>query len=263
MNISIVILTWNSEHYIERCITSILFCLADAVHSCEIFVVDSGSTDHTVAVLNSLVINAPFKLHLIRLSQNHGTTVSRNMALKKAMGDYVCVMDSDVEVRGSVFSDLIRLLQSDATIGLAVPKIYYPSGKWQKSHDIFPTFLHKIKRLFCLRSMEAREGNRDVCSNTVKDVDYAISAFWLFRRSLLDEVGLLDENIFYAPEDVDFCLRVWKSGYRIVYQPNTSIVHHTQEISRGLKFNKAKIEHIKGLFYLYSKHRYFFLSPKI
>jgi len=262
MNISIIILTWNSEHYIERCIISIISCLTDTVHSCEIIVVDNGSTDQTVAVLNSLVINDPFKLHLIPLTRNHGTTVSRNMALKIAHGDYVCVMDSDVEVSGDVFTDLTKLLQGDAAIGLAVPKIYYPSGKWQKSHDLFPTFLHKIKRLFFLRFMEASEGNEEANSNTVKDVDYAISAFWLFRRSLLEKVGLLDENMFYAPEDVDFCLRVWKAGYRIVYQPSACIVHHTQEISRGFKLNKAKIEHVKGLVYFYSKHQYLFTGPK-
>lgn len=216
VDFSIVILTWNSEQYIERCIASIISCLADTVRQCEIFVVDNGSTDQTVTVLKGMAINAPFSLHLIELAENHGTTVSRNMALSKAQGDYVCVMDSDVEVRGSVFTDLVTLLQNDASIGLAVPKIYYPSGKWQKSHDCFPTLLHKIRRLLFLRSMEASEGSEELQSNSVKDVDFAISAFWLFRWSLLEKVGLLDEKIFYAPEDVDFCLRIWNAGLRIV-----------------------------------------------
>jgi GT2 family glycosyltransferase len=235
--------------------------LADTARRCEIFVVDNGSTDRTVAVLNGMAIDDPFSMHLIQLAENHGTTVSRNMALKKATGDYICVMDSDVEVRGAVFIDLAALLQSDATIGLAVPKIYYPSGKWQKSHDCFPTVLHKIKRILFLRSMEASEGSEELQSNNLKDVDYAISAFWLFRRSLLEEVGLLDEKIFYAPEDVDFCLRIWKAGLRIVYQPSESIIHHTQEISRGWKLNKAKIEHLKGLVYYFIKHKYLVKKP--
>ncbi len=261
MKLSIVILTWNSERYIERCIASIISCLSDTVRQCEIFVVDNGSTDQTVAVLNSMAINAPFTLHLIQLAENNGTTVSRNKALSKVQGDYVCVMDSDVEVRGMVFTDLMALLENDATIGLAVPKIYYPSGTWQKSHDCFPTVLHKIKRLLFLRSMEASEGSEEERCNTVKDVDYAISAFWLFRRSLLDTVGLLDEKIFYAPEDVDFCLRIWQAGYRIVYQPSVSIIHHTQEISRGWKLNSAKISHMKGLVYFFMKHRFLFTPP--
>ena len=105
------------------------------------------------------------------------------------------------------------------------------------------------------------EGSEELQSNSITDVDYAISAFWLFHRSLLDKVGLLDEKIFYAPEDVDFCLRIWKAGYRIVYQPSACIIHHTQEISRGWKLNSAKINHLKGLVYFFIKHRYFMRKP--
>lgn len=262
VELSIVILTWNSEQYIARCIDSIMSSLSGAVHNCEIFVVDNGSKDQTVSILNSLAIVKPFELHLIQLSENVGTTVSRNMALGKVKGNYVCVIDSDVEVRAGVFSELTALLQNDPTIGLAVPKINYPSGKWQKSHDHFPTILHKVRRLICLRSMEAREGVEESNSTCTKDVDYAISAFWVFRRSLLEKVGLLDEKIFYAPEDVDFCLRIWKTSYRVVYHPNVSIIHHTQEISRGWKLNKAKISHLKGLIYFFVKHRYLFVPPE-
>lgn len=262
MNLSIVILTWNSEQYIAQCIDSIMSSLSGNVRNCEIFVVDNGSKDQTVSILSSLPIESPFELHLIQLTENHGTTVSRNLALRKVKGDYICVIDSDVEVSAGLFTDLVTLLQSDPTIGLAVPKILYPSGKWQKSHDRFPTILHKIKRLVCLRAMEASEGAEETNCTSIKDVDYAISALWLFPGSLIEKVGLLDENIFYAPEDVDFCLRIWKAGYRVVYQPSVSIIHHTQEISRGWKINSAKISHLKGLIYLFIKHRYIFVPPE-
>ena len=262
IDLSIVILTWNSERYITRCIDSIIYCLSGHVRSCEIYVVDNGSKDQSLKKLNGLIIEKPFNLHLIALKENKGTTVSRNLALRKVKGEYVCIMDSDVEVGQDVFSELITILANDESIVLVVPKIFYPSGNWQKSFDRFPTISHKIKRLFCLRSMEASEGAIEISASNCKDVDYAISAFWLFRRSLLEKVGLLDENIFYAPEDVDFCLRIWRAGYRIVYQPSVNIIHHTQEISRGFKLNKAKFEHLKGLIYFYKKYRYNFKRPK-
>ena len=87
------------------------------------------------------------------------------------------------------------------------------------------------------------------------DVDYAISAFWLFRGDLIEKVGVLDENIFYSPEDVDYCIRIKKQGYRIVYDPSVHIVHDAQEISRK-KLNKFFFSHLKGLFYLFKKHHY-------
>jgi GT2 family glycosyltransferase len=83
------------------------------------------------------------------------------------------------------------------------------------------------------------------------------------RKSLLDMVGPLDERIFYAPEDTDFCLRVWKAGFRILYVPSVTIVHHTQEISRGLQISRAKLSHMKGLVYYFFKHRYWLRRPRL
>jgi GT2 family glycosyltransferase len=74
-------------------------------------------------------------------------------------------------------------------------------------------------------------------------------------------VGLLDERIFYAPEDVDFCLRVWKAGLRVLCVPSVSVVHHAQEISRGPMINIAKLRHVQGLGYYFLKHRYLWRRP--
>ena len=72
---------------------------------------------------------------------------------------------------------------------------------------------------------------------------------------------MLLEKIFYAPEDVDYCLRIWKNGLGILFVPAITVIHNAQEISRGFKLNKATIEHIKGLGYLFWKHRYFLKKP--
>jgi len=92
-------------------------------------------------------------------------------------------------------------------------------------------------------------------------VDYAISAVWVIKKEVLKIVGLLDENIFYSPEDVDYCLRLWKAGYKIIYEPRVPVIHHTQEISRGFKLNSAMLNHIKGLIYYFRKHGYFLRRP--
>jgi GT2 family glycosyltransferase len=81
------------------------------------------------------------------------------------------------------------------------------------------------------------------------------------KKEVLKNVGLLDENIFYAPEDVDYCLRIWLAGYKVVYNSEVSAIHHAQEISRGLKINRATINHIKGLAYYFKKHKYILKCP--
>ena len=159
-------------------------------------------------------------------------------------------MDSDVELAPGLFSPLIEVLSADASSGMVVPKIVYPNGRWQKSIDRFPTLVHKVKRLLNLRKMESQEALVESDSEQVRVVDYAISAFWLFKREVFEKIGDLDEKIFYAPEDVDYCLRIWQAGFKIHYVPTVSVIHHTQEISRGFTLNRAKFSHLKGLFYL-------------
>ena len=261
MDLSLVILTWNSESYFRKCFDSVLESLNKSGLKCEIFIVDNGSRDGTVLLLREY-LQRHDNLQVIFLTENVGTTKSRNMVLRMCQGAYICILDSDVEIREEVFTRLItRLAKKDKT-GMVVPKIIYPSGKLQKSTDQFPTVFHKFKRFFFLRKIEEAEAIK-ISTDDEKSVNYAISAFWLFKKELLEKVGLLDENYFYAPEDVDYCLSIWKAGYEIYYQPKAEVIHHTQEISRGLKLNKAKKEHIKGLIYYFRKHRYFLRAPKL
>lgn len=262
IDISFIILTWNSAAYIEECFDSINFSLQSLGLQYEVIVVDNGSSDQTIEILKDCREKFPDIFKPIFLLHNMGTTLPRNIGLKQATGRFLCIMDSDVVLNDGLFPPLLARLEDNANIGMVVPKVLYPSGNWQKSFDQYPTMLHKLKRFFGLRKIEARQALNEINSQQVRAIDYAISAFWLFKRDTLEDVGYLDEKIFYSPEDVDYCLRVWKAGLKIIYDPAVSIVHHTQEISRGFKLNKAKISHLKGLLYLFYKHRYFFSPPQ-
>lgn len=261
-DVSFVILTWNSDRYITNCINSIISSLYDSSFEYEIFIIDNGSKDSTPDVLFELKNKFPEILNLIILDKNMGTTYSRNLGFKKARGKYICVMDSDVELFTGTVDKLIDNLETNSRIGLSVPKVLYPDGRIQKSTDCFPTIARKIFRYFFLKVIEAKQNGH---LNITKpfEVDYAISAFWLLKRAVVKNVGLLDEKIFYSPEDVDYCLRIWKKGFSITYDPTISIVHHTQEISRGFKINKAFISHVMGLFYIFRKHRYWFRALNV
>ncbi len=261
VDVSFIILAWNSETYLERCLGSISSAMSRVEISYEVLVLDNGSRDGTTRVLERLAAADPEHVRPQYRRTNLGTTKSRNLLCRAAIGDYLCVMDSDVELPAGVVETLLDHLRRDPRLGIVVPKIIYPSGTWQKSFDRFPTVLDKIDRFFRLRRIEAQQGAQ-VGSITVPfHIDYAISAFWLMPRSLFAGVGMLDERIFYAPEDVDLCLRIWRAGHRILYIPSVSIVHHTQELSRGFKLNRAKLSHIKGLAYYFLKHRYLFRRP--
>jgi GT2 family glycosyltransferase len=261
MRISFIVLAWNSGKYLERCFASVAGALRGGALDYEIRVFDNGSTDGTPELLQRLAAADPERIKPQSAATNLGTTRSRNLLCAAATGDYLCVMDSDVELQAGVVEALIRILQTEPRTGIVAPRVNYPDGRWQKSFDRFPTVLAKLNRFARLRAMERdeAEGVRDAVEPF--DVDYAISAFWLMRKSLFEEVGPLDERIFYAPEDVDYCLRVWKANYRILYVPTVAVVHHTQEISRGFRLNRAKLEHIRGLAYFFRKHGCFLRRP--
>jgi GT2 family glycosyltransferase len=84
--------------------------------------------------------------------------------------------------------------------------------------------------------------------------DYAISACWFMPREVFEHVGFFDEHIFYAPEDVDFCIRLKKAGYTIAYCPSVKVLHHCQRVS--YKNRSLALSHMRGLLYLFKKHRY-------
>lgn len=257
MDFSVVILTYNSESYIETCLRSLISSFNDNDASYEIFVIDNGSVDRTRAIITQVRDDMSGNIQLILFDYNTGTTFSRNQGLKRATGDRIIIMDSDAYTSPEIIMQLGRYLDTNPQCGMAVPKLTYPDGRFQISTDEFPTLWHKIKRFFFLKKME---GNESQNNPSVSSVDYAISAFWMFTRDVLEKVGYLDEKIFYSPEDVDYCIRIWLSGKEIHYLPQYSMVHDAQEISRakGLKINKFTISHLQGLLYLFIKHRYFF-----
>jgi GT2 family glycosyltransferase len=265
MDISCVILTWNSERYIAKCLDSLISDLEKHDLNYEIIIVDNGSCDETVSIVRTMHLRYSSRIIPFYLNHNTGTTYPRNLAFKRAQGRYFCVLDSDVEVLPGAIGQLIHTIEQNNHIGLIAPKLVYPNGILQKSTDVFPSLMTKIIRFLFLKAIEmhdhalARDVNDQHLCNY--EVDYAISAMWIFKRELLEQVGLLDEKIFYAPEDVDFCLRIWIAGRTVVYDPVAVCVHHTQEISRR-RINWATIQHVLGLFYYFRKHRCFFVRPK-
>ncbi len=259
-SISFIILTWNSAQHIERCIKSLFRTIDKTENPFEILIVDNGSTDGTVEILRNYANQKTGIVKPIYLANNLGTTYSRNLALKQSQGQYICIVDSDVEFIEGTIQLLITRLQNYTSIGLIAPKLLYGSGMLQKSIDSFPTIPSKIYRFLFLKIQERIEQRRNQ-SLEAREVDYAISAFWFFRRSLLDSVGFLDEKIFYAPEDVDYCLRIWKAGFKVCYEPTVSAIHNAQEISRGFNINRATFEHVKGLLYFFHKHGFWLRRP--
>lgn len=253
LDVSAVVLSFNSQRYIETCVRSLLSSYAECNLDGEILVVENGSHDGSVDILKRIQSEGRQRLTVIYLPENTGTTCSRNMALRRARGRSLLILDSDAYMNALALRAMLDYQDDNPRAGLIAPKLIYPSGKFQLSVDVFPTVWRKVERFLSLREIEAREPPA-----AAGPVDCAISACWLLSRDALEATGLLDERIFYSPEDVDYCIRLWTTGYQVHYLPEVSVVHDAQEISRpkGSGINRYTIRHAMGLLYLFAKHRY-------
>lgn len=259
VEVSVVALTWNSENDIKKFLNSTINDLEGSNISYEIIIIDNGSKDSTINIIKQIQ-KTNKNIILIELGKNTGTTFSRNIGLKLAKGEYIYILDSDTEVPFGTTKKLIEAfkeIQSDK-IGIIHPQLLYPNGEFQESARKFPSFLSKLYRLLDLDKMRRKVESYDkVLNKEITKVDYAVSAAWFFKKELLKDIGYLDENIFYAPEDAEFCARAWLKGYEVWYYPKAIIIHDYKRITKKRPFSKMGFKHVKGLMYFWRKYRSF------
>lgn len=254
IKVSVITLTWNSEKYIYDFLTSILKDLKSLHAKYEIIVVDNHSTDNTVNIINQYFER---DVVLVQLEKNCGTTMPRNIALTMSSGEYILIVDSDTVIPLHAIKGLINAFSEIPSnkIGLVAPKLVYPDFSFQESARKFPTLASKFQRFFNLEKLRVKsESINDVINLKPTKVEYAISAAWMFKRSILSNVGMLDEKYFYAPEDADFCMRIWQEGLEVWFYPSVQIIHNCQRVSKKKIFSKLFFAHIKGLLRFWFKY---------
>ncbi len=268
IRIGIVILAWNSERVIGKCLRSITGLKEVSAYT---VIIDNGSTDSTPDILDEYTAGYPESFSVIRHSKNIGTTITRNQGIKKLLAmdmDYICILDSDTEVGDEAFLTLAREMERHPRYGIIGPTMATSGGVVQMSARSFPTLHEKLCKAFPIKAVqkkgEALEIQRPPRPGMASyPVDYLMSACWLVRPEVFRKVGLLDEKIFYAPEDAEYCIRVWKAGWQTAFCPGARIVHEWQRLSKKKLISRMNWEHIKGLVYMFMKHRYLFSSKKL
>ena len=265
--ISFVILTWNSEKVISACLESIASVKEPEI---EVILVDNGSADSTRDLVRSFMKAHPeIPVKTLWLEKNYGTTVSRNMGVREAdrKSRYICILDSDTVIDQAAMAELTAVLGEDPRNAIAGPSMVNLSGEPQVTAKKIPTACLKFCKAFPRRAVQKIGENREKYDfsggQRSYPVGYLISACWMIRKELMEEIGPLDEKIFYSPEDVEYCVRAWTQGCRVVYCPNARIIHATQRISKKKLISRHNWEHLKGLIYFFAKYGLFLSSDKI
>ncbi len=259
VEVSAVVLTWNSARHIRRALVALLKQRREV--PLEIIVVDNGSKDGSPDIVRDVVQEAK----LILNTHNVGVARARNQGLKRAHGKYALLLDSDTEMTSGSLGEMVRFLYAHSDVGIVGPKLIYPNGSPQVSCRRFPSAPGKLLRQLPLEvrktfALTVDEELQLIDRSFAQPVDYVIGACQLIRMATLDRIGLLDERMFYGPEDVDLCLRVWQGGWEVYYLPSSVVVHDEQRIARR-RPGMLMLRHIVALMYYFWKHRYLFRQP--
>lgn len=220
MRVAVVILNWNGVEVLKKFLPSVLSNLTTP--DCEVIVADNGSTDDSVDWLRE---NYP-DLQLILLDKNYGFADGYNNALSEVKADYFMLLNSDVEWKDDPIQPLLDILDGDATIGIAMPKILS-----QREPEMFEYagaaggFIDYFGFPFCrgriLNSIERDDRQYD----SVKDVFWASGAALFIRSELYCQLGGLDGTFFAHMEEIDLCWRAQSAGYRVVCEPKSRVYH--------------------------------------
>ncbi|HEX6383407.1 MAG TPA: glycosyltransferase family 2 protein [Anaerolineae bacterium] len=212
-SVTLIVLNWNAGDFLPACLSSLLKL---DYPNYDVVVVDNGSTDGSVAA-----VEAQFpQVRLCCNERNRGFAAGNNVGLRQADSDFSALVNPDVIVTEGWLRQLIAPLLEDETIGVAGCKLYYPDGKLLQHAGGYLTEPQAFPGHFGLGEVD--EGQYD----ELRDVDYVIGAAIAIRRRVLEEVGFLDEGYFLYYEEADLCARARRAGYRVVYVPRATAVHH-------------------------------------
>lgn len=249
IDLSIVILNWNVRDLLDRCLASI----TSDRFSFETIVVDNASTDDSVAMVRSKYPNSIVITNLTNL----GFTGGNNLGIQAAHGRYVMVLNPDAEIVDAAIDQMIDYLDAHAEVGAIGPQLLNPDRSVQSSRRRFPTMLTGIFESTWLQGIAPRYVLHrfymdDVSPDAVQEVDWLTGACTIFRRSVLDQVGIYDEaNFFMYSEEIDLCRRIKAAGHSIVYLPAAQVIHFIGQSSdqvvaaRQLYFQTSKVHYFR------------------
>jgi len=261
VDLSIIIVSYNTAKITKNCIESILKSVKDQINY-EIIVVDNASTD------NSLHEIQDFKIRIIKNRDNIGFARANNQAVREAEGRYILFLNSDVEVKKIDFKKLIDYLDDNKKVGALTVKVNLTSGEIDPaSHRGFPTlwrsftYFSGLEFIFGKLSLFKNVfGGYHLLDNdftNIHEIDSPSGAFFLTRKELFEEIKGFDEKFFMYGEDLDLAYRIKEKNYSVIYYPGFEVVH--LKYQSGLQKDKKVARAIKRHFYeameiFYKKH---------
>lgn len=224
--VTIVIPNWNGRPHLQRCLPAVL---AQTYSHFEVVIVDNASTDGSV----DLVRDQFSQVHLIVNESNLGFAEANNIAIRATSAPYIATLNNDTRIEATWLSELVNSMASDSGVGMAASKILYMQ----------PPYLVDSAGIEVSRAGLAQNRYNGMHENSVEIEPYEVfgpsAAAALYRRAMLDEIGLFDESYFAYHEDTDLAWRARLMGWRCLYVPTARVYHaHSATSRQGSPFKR-------------------------
>lgn len=224
MNLSVVIVSWNTKALTEACLRSVYDSLVDVATIYEIWVVDNASTDGTPEMIRREFPN----VRLIENKKNFGFAGGNNQAIRRCTGKFILLLNPDTCVLRDGIERLTKFMEKNPRAGAAGSRLLNDDGSLQISCYPFPTLAKELWRLLHLDRLKpygVYEQTRWSLSHP-HPTEVIQGASLILRRETIDEVGLLDEEYFMYTEEVDLCFRIAKAGWDLWWVPGSQVIHY-------------------------------------
>jgi len=263
-DLGIVIVNWNTCEFLRRCLETVLASEGDLTF--RTVVVDNASDDGSVAMVERLFPQVELIANGENLGYPHGNNIGLHHLGYRAVGDiaasaprYALLLNPDTELPPTALAEMVQFMDTRPDIGVAGPKLLLTDGSLDKAcRRGFPTpmvsFYHYsgLAKLFPRNRRFGRYNMTFADEDEDLEVDSVVGAYMQVRKSVIEQVGLLDESFFMYGEDLDWSYRVKQAGYKVWYHPAVIVRHVKRAASR--KNPKAQFEFWRAMLIFYRKH---------
>ena len=238
MQVSVIILNYNTFELTCKCIQSVLDQTKDLVY--EIILVDNASVECDASLFQ---VKFP-DIKLVQSQINLGFAGGNNLGLKSALGDVILLLNSDTELKNNAIKLCYDYLISHKKVGAVTTKLLYPDGRIQSNCQRFPNVFYNFLELLRFQKFFKQAGGRLQQGpffdySEIVETDWTWGAFFMFPKAVMQSLpeGKLYEKFFMYGEDLKWCWDIRKAGYKVVYVPDGKVIHHLGG-SSGPKFHE-------------------------
>jgi GT2 family glycosyltransferase len=226
MDVSIIIVAWNVRELLRACLQSVYRETRNIEF--EVIYVDNGSSDGSVAMVREEFPD----VRIVENQENRGFIKANNQGIEIARGRYVLLLNSDTLVLKDVVAQVVRFADQHPNAAVVGCRVLNPDGSLQRNCFRFYSTLNTLFDALFLRSIfpQNRLFARKVYAgwnyDTVREVDVVVGCFSLVRMEAIRHVGVMDEAFFVYGDDIDWCYRFVKAGWKIFFAPVGEIIHY-------------------------------------